>query len=126
MNNINKNGKEEYIMKYMIERTSESSKKLPCEEAYVDTYMRIDERATNDPKKLNDMLDRNNWYKLGENHRVENGHIKRDFEFKGWFININSLDQLNQFVKTYGDIVIYQNYENPDILKIEIYDDYRE
>ena len=110
----------------MISRTSDWSNCKPCEGAFEDSYIKVDERMIDTPEKFKLKSDREEWYKNGENHRVENGHIKRDFEFKGWFININSLDQLNQFVKTYGDIVIYQNYSNPDTLEIEIYDDYRE
>jgi len=113
-------------MKYIIERTSKSSKKLPCEEAYIDTYIRIDERTIDDPKKLNGMFDRNNWYKLGKNHRVEDGHIKRDFKIKAYFIDINSLEELNKLSNKYGELIISSSFDNENIPSIEIYDTYRE
>lgn len=112
-------------MKYMITRTS-MFEGIPCEEAYLDTYIRIDERTVSDPKNLNFKLDKEEWYKTGENHRVENGHIKRDFKNEAYFIDINSLEELNKLHEKYGDLVISNSWNNTSIPSIEIYDDYRE
>lgn len=114
-------------MKFLISRTSEWGDKQPYKNAYLETFARIDERVVDDPSKLNYKPDRENWYSNGSNHRVENGHIKRDFVSEGWFINLNSLEELLEFKKEVGeDIVIQDSWMNDGILEIEIYDTYRE
>ena len=114
-------------MKYMIKRTSTYVEDIkPCEEAYLDKYISIDERVINDPKNFNCESDRENWYKEGKNHRVEYGHIKRDFKDKAYFIDINSLEELNKLSNKYGDLIIRECWDNPNIPCIEIYDNYRE
>jgi len=57
---------------------------------------------------------------------VENGHIKRDFEEEGWFVEISTLSQLLEFEDENGEIIIKKSTDNPAIPEIEIYDDYRE
>lgn len=43
-----------------------------------------------------------------------------------YFIEINSLEELMEFQKDYGDIVITENMRYGEMKEIEIYDDYRE
>jgi len=109
----------------MIDRTSGYDDK-PCEEAYLDKYIYTDERQINDPSKFYYKENKENWYKEGKNHRVEDGHIKRDFENEAYFININSLEELNELSNKYGELVISSSFGNKNIPSIEIYDDYRE
>ena len=113
-------------MKYKVSRTSDWSANKPCEEAFEDSYIQIDERIVDSPEKLNVKSDRDEWYNNGTNHRMENGHIKRDFESRGWFVNIETLEDLNKFVDKYGNIVFQKSSDNSDIKEVEIYDDYRE
>lgn len=115
-------------MKYAVRRTSDFiSEDKPCKEAVRGKYTRIDERTVNDPMLIKSVRDgREKWYDRGTNHRVENGHIKRDFEDEAWFVEINTLKELNDFIDKYGDCVIMEFWENPSILCIEIYDTYRE
>lgn len=119
-------------MKYIVSRTSQWDDEIkPCEESFKSSYIRIDERNTDDPVKIgrykgNKELANKDWYGEGKNHRVENGHIKRDYNDETWFVEINDLQQLNEFIDKYGDIVIQKSYNNPEIFEIEIYDDYRE
>lgn len=58
----------------------------------------------------------------------ERGYIQREFpnDSIGWFIEINSLEELMNFKNRYGDIVITNCWENQNITEIEIYDTYRE
>lgn len=92
---------------------------------YEKEFTQIDERTVNDPKKLPHPSNIN-WYENGSNHRVENGHIKRDFQRTERFITIPDLPALLEFIAKHGRIVIEQAWQNPDILQLEIYDDYRE
>ena len=113
-------------MKFAVTRTSTNGQ--PCEEAVLEEYIRIDEYDADNPEKVG-INPRNTswWYDRGENHRVENGHIKRDFRTTGWFIEINSLDDLIAFKNKYGSLVIEDDpYNRNQFARIEIYDDYRE
>jgi len=115
-------------MEYMIKRTSGYDDETPpCKEAYRRAYARVDERTVDDPKKISVFKGRpERWYSEGKNHRVERGHIKRDFDDEAWFIEVKDLDALNALHKKYGDIIILDSWESPNIPAIEIYDDYRE
>lgn len=113
-------------MKFLVTRTSLWDDKRPCERAYKDKYIIVDSRTVDDPKKLNIKSDRENWYKEGTNHRVENGKIRRDFEEEGWFIDINSLEELIEFKNEVGAIIIQRHWQNEELFEIEIYDYYRE
>lgn len=114
-------------MKFHISRTSDGIDEMqPHEKAYKDKYIHIDSRYTDDSNKLNHKEDRDNWYNKGNNHRVENGHIKRDFQEESWFIDIDSLKELIDFLNEVGSIVVTKFIWNEDIPEIEIYDDYRE
>lgn len=114
-------------MKFHISRVSDwTDDTPPCKEAYKDQYVRIDERTVNDPKKI--PAGCNDWYEEGRNHRVEKGHIKRDFDDTDWFIDIESLDQLMKLVKREGSLIIQDTYFLGDEKngEIKIYDDYIE
>lgn len=116
-------------MKFLVTRTSGfgfREKDKPCKNAIKKYYTVVDERTIDNPMK-NPFIGES-WYKNGTRHRVENGHIKRNLRKKGWFIEINSLEELIEFQKEYGRIIIEETYlpALDGTLKIEIYDDYRE
>lgn len=111
-------------MKFLVSRTSIwDDEKSPYEKAYKDKYIRVDTRTVDDPKKLKIKED---WYSEGENHRVENGYIKRDFESTAWFVDISTLEDLIKLKNEVGDLVIQSSFQNEDLTEIEIYDGYRE
>jgi hypothetical protein len=111
-------------MKFLISRTSVwDEAKQPYEKAYRDKYIQVDTRKVDDPKKLKLKVD---WYSEGKNHRVENRYIKRDFESTGWFIDLETLEDLIKLKNEVGDIVIQSSFQNEEITEIEIYDGYRE
>jgi len=112
-------------MKFQISRTSIWGDTKPCDEAVYLPYVQIDERSVSNCSLLN-CNDKETWFQNGTNHRVENGYIKRDFNKETWFVEINSLDELFNFYKKYGSLVIENFWNDPDIPSIEIYDDYRE
>lgn len=117
-----------FKMEFTISRTSVwNLESLVCPEAYQKEIFFVDERTVDDPSKLRMKDDREDWYKIGANHRVENGHIKRDKgPIKVWFIRVDSLQELLKIYNKYGNLIIQQNYHNPEYMHIEIYDDYRE
>lgn len=97
----------------------------PCGESEQRKYFHIDWRTTDDPAKILPYKGETDWwYNEGTNHRVENGQIARDLEWKGWFVEFNDLDDLLKFANREGRIIITDkeqyNYE------IMIYDDYIE
>ena len=110
-------------MEVIIYRTSSFDGK-PCEGAYKKSYTRIDERTTDAPEKVAFYAGKSAWwYEKGSNHRVENGHIKRDFVDFAWFILI---DDIFEFVDKHDHVVVNRCFQNPSIWSVEIYDDYRE
>lgn len=113
-------------MEFLVTKTSVwDDKESPCEEAYFKKYISVDERTVADPKEIPIHGGTNGgWYDRGANHRVVNGHICRDFEDEGWFVDI---DDILEFSEKYGNLIISkESYSNRDIPSIEIYDDYRE
>ena len=114
-------------MKFHISRTSQWDDKQPCTEAFRDSYTRIDVRGADDPAKMPMAKGKTAWwYDDGTNHRVENGHIKRDFAEKDWFIELADMDALLAFISTEGSLVIQPCWSNRNEMAIEIYDYYRE
>ena len=64
------------------------------------------------------------WREEGNEHQIlPNGHIRRRLaDREVWVVEIETLDDLVEFSKKYGELVL--NFK--DCLEIEIYDDYRE
>jgi hypothetical protein len=117
-------------MKFMVARTSTWDSK-PCEEAFEEEYVYIDERTVeDDPHKIplnKGCEDVSWWYGKGKNHRVEGGRIKRDFVKTGWFIELDDLPTLLAFSdKQKHKVMVGKSWGNPEIYEIEIYDDYQE
>ncbi|SRR5260221_7371677 len=109
-------------MRFFISRMSTGREVKPCEEAFEITYARIDDRTVDDPQKLNMYAD--TWYKEGTNHRVEHGHIKRDFPGeKAWAIDIENLEELHTLYQKYGDLMLREHLFS-EALEIRIVDDY--
>lgn len=106
-------------MKYSISRTSGGTNP-PCEGAVMGFYDR-------EIKFVKGMYSPNEWNSSGKNHREEidsTGRIImcKEIEIECWFIELNSLNELNEISEKHGDIIISKD----DVWKIEIYDDYRE
>jgi hypothetical protein len=91
------------------------------------TYDYIDKRGFKTPEEYNAKL-RDNWFDKGTDHKITKYGIQRVFkdQEKGFFIEVNSLEDLIRLFEHYGKIIINNNYYNENIKNIEIYDDYRE
>lgn len=118
-------------MKFRITRTSLWSTQKPCEEAVKEKFTRVEIRGFKSfeefDKKFGEI--EGDWLSIGVNHCInDEGYIQREFpdDAEGWFIEINTLEDLLKLQEKYGDIILSRDWDNPSILKLEIYDDYRE
>lgn len=115
-------------MKYIVERASTffHEEKQPCKEAHLEQILHTDERTIDDPMK-NPHIGKS-WYEEEDyfNHRVENGHIKRDYWRNEWVIEINTLEELMQFINSYGNIIVEKKDYSAPMPKIVIYDSWVE
>ena len=113
-------------MEFMVTRTSGWSDGKPCNEAYAKNYMRKDIRTLKSFEEYDNRF-RDNFLDTGINHKInDDGYIEREFEDEGWFVEIDTLEELLEFTNKYGDIVFGKTYRNYEMNGIEIYDDYRE
>lgn len=108
---------------FVVRRTSLWNDEKPCDKAFEADVMHVDRRNVDDPKKIpaHGGTD-GDLYQRGENHRVENGCIRRDLGWqRKWFVRI---DDVMEFVDKYGQCVLSR--DDSGFATIEIYDDYRE
>lgn len=119
-------------MRFKVCRTSMlfSEEDAPCEGAFREEYKFVDERIIYDPADLpprHGLTGTEWWYAEGKNHRVEDGHIKRDLVGTGWFIDIPNLEALLEFVQRNGKVIVHpRNDMIPPSFELEIYDYWRE
>ena len=107
---------------YIVTRASLGIEDKPCDNAFLKKLLMTDERNTDNPANIYRYHNNpNEWYeeKGYFNHRVENGHICRDFYWERWVVKIDTLEELNKFVEDNGQIVYEQG-------EITIYDDFIE
>ena len=121
-------------MEFKISRTSMWCDKKPCDKAYKKEIIRQDERGFKTFEEHDEKLPRDGkWLEEGFNHKIlppnknfKTQHIYREFNKEVWMINIDTLKDLLELFKNYGDLIIKKSFENDNIYEIEIYDDYRE
>lgn len=116
-------------MKFIISRTSEWGDSSPCAEAKKETiWITEDNKCPSFEEYNRAYSDRTPWLSVGKNHRISsNGHIQRDVEQTEWVVDINSIEDLLELSKKYGELIIYTQLFPGEIAPyIEIYDDYRE
>lgn len=110
-------------MKYKISRSSDCMEYMqPCEEAYQEMLPSYDCRTYKTFEEYDEEQAKFNgtWLSKGSEHvETPDGISRRVGDTLEWVVNIDSLEQLNEFVKKYGDCIISKD-------EIEIYDDYRE
>lgn len=116
-------------MKFIITRTSEWGDSSPCAEAKEETVWVTEENKCSSFEEYNRMYpSRTPWLSIGKNHRISsNGSIQRDVEQTEWVVDINSIEDLLDLSKKYGELIISTQLCPWKIAScIEIYDDYRE
>lgn len=109
-------------MRFHISRRSTYNKK-PCREARKHTYVWTDWRTASDPAKIPAYLgqDTSWWYDEGRNHRVEKGMIGRDFDRKGWFVDM-PVAGIYAFSIKHGAIIVCGPTNESEYPSIEIDD----
>lgn len=115
-------------MRFRVTRTSNygSEADPPCQNVRRERYFRAD-RYTYMKEEDYDrqQVAAKKWRASGKNHREDKeGGIVRDMEHEGWFMSINSLDELMAFIKENGEVILFMPDEY-DVVTIEIYDDFR-
>jgi hypothetical protein len=116
-------------MRFIISRTSEWGDSSPCAEAKKDTiWVTEEDKCSSFEEYDRRHPDRTSWLSVGKNHRISsNGHIQRDVERLEWVIDINSIEDLLELSKKYGEIIISNQFCSSETAPcLEIYDDYRE
>lgn len=114
-------------MLYVVRRSSEWTEK-PCDGAIKVECLRADRRTFLSPEEHDSRFPARPWESFGINHGVwDNGKEKgivRYIPDKAWVMNI---DDLHDFVRQHGSIVLEENDENDaSTFSVEIYDGYRE
>jgi hypothetical protein len=110
------------MVDFVVSRSSDWGDSKPCEEAVKKFVTRCDER---EGEIFSDFF-KKIWHESGYNHRVENGNIKRDITKEHWVVELNSLEDILNFHKKYGQIIIKSTDFLNGVQEIEIYDYYRE
>lgn len=118
-------------MKFTIRRASVWDDEVsPCKEAKRDNIVRVETRTLCSPEEFDAKFSKreSKWFSVGANHRVdENGWITRDNGMIDvWSVEIDTLDELMEFCKKYGNVVIGDCMWNKAYKEILIYDDYIE
>ena len=100
-------------MDFLVSRTSIWDKDVqPCGGAVLKKCVRQDKRNVDDIMKIpyymrtGEEKAKADWYGMGENHRIENGCITRDFDDCRYFIKINTIKDLVKFISEHGDCVV--------------------
>jgi len=119
--------KEVYAMKFKVTRTNTTDEK-PCDGAIKEIYSLIDKRHCMIPEDIHNSSKYKRfylkWHELGTNHRITDDGIERELQREGWFITLDSLEELIKFKNSVGKPCIVSTSGN--INTIEIYDGYRE
>ena len=123
-------------MRFLVTRTSDHyESQQPCPEAEEDTYLETSVVELKSFEEWNERM-RQTYEKAGRenpptflseglNHRVTEKGVARDFERRGWFVEIPDFDALLAFAGKYGSLVIERS-DTKNCPCIEIYDDWRE
>ena len=99
--------------------------------AIIKKYKKVDVRYFSSFEEFDKLLSRmeGNWLSKGVNHKTSKGRIQREFPngAEGYFIEINSIEELLEFHKKVGsELIITSATNNESIPAIEIYNYYRE
>jgi len=74
--------------------------------------------------------DDSGWKETGENYRINGLWMEKDIKRMGWFIEVNSIEDLMKIIETSKNNIIIspksQGAKDETIPEIEIYDDFRE
>ena len=94
-------------------------------------YKKVEVRYISSFEKFDELFSRTegSWLSKGVNHKKSKGRIQREFPngAEGYFIEINSIEELLEFHRKVGcELIITSATNNESIPAIEIYNYYRE
>lgn len=115
-------------MEFVVRKTSNGHIK-PCEEAYKTQIERWETRICSEQdfdRKFSQK--EGTWKSKGDKHKVnKDGHITRFVGMsEAWAMDFKTIEDLFDFVKEHGDIIVKEEPFSSNKPEIEIYDDYRE
>lgn len=108
-------------MKFIIDRTTCSTNERPCKEAKQEmiTCAHFRTKPVEYMKQHFPNEDWTGFYNCP-------GGCKKDYKKSRWVMEFNTLEELLDFRKKYGELVICSDIYYSDLYVIEIYDSYRE
>ena len=112
-------------MEFKISRSGDFNDKKPVDKAYRKSFLKVDVRTTDSFEEFDAKFGKREgtWLSKGVNHRIDkDGNIARDFPngATGWFIKVDTLDELVKMIEIYEGVTIEPDYYNEDILEIVI------
>ena len=118
-------------MRFLTYRTTQyGGEDRPCERATKGEYTRVDVRGWPSHDAITNERVKEDWLIRGKNHRViqvdGRDMIARDFDDSGWFVELEYLEDLMDFIIEFGQVVVGVEYGNIPIPTLEIYDGWRE
>lgn len=119
-------------MEFLITRTSMYSNERPdVDVAWLTVYEKeipvVDRRVCTLAEARNSPWGQD-FFSYGTNHiDLPNGHCQRELQLtKRWAVDISSVEDLVKLQTELGsEIIIRDDWDNPSLKTIEIYDDYR-
>jgi hypothetical protein len=97
-------------MEFIVSRKTVSltGSRKPCSEAQEKELTPLDYRTVGTLEEAKKKIWYNDWMEAGIGHREEGGIVVCDKKIKEkqWVININSLEELIDFQKKYGEIMV--------------------
>lgn len=101
-------------MRFLVSRGSarffdKGLKPLPA--ARWQRYVHRDERGVDDPAKVPAYRGETDWwYGDGRNHRVEGGHIVRDRDDWGWFLKVETMEELLVLLREHSSLWVEASF----------------
>ena len=108
-------------MEFLIHRTSDyKEKQSPCEKAILKDFVCTQKSRKSyydkKPEKLSE------WLSEGCNHRGDGEFLKREMPAVGWFITLNTLEELLELRKQCGSRLIINGDGLYGVQSIDVYD----
>ena len=113
--------------KYLV-TTASGTEERPTENAVKEKYTEVSILWHSSLEKVK-QYGNISWLEKGSNHRVievkGRPHVARDLEVEGWFVELETLDDLGAFIDEVRDAVVIERRDSlSGDMAIIIYDDY--
>lgn len=98
-------------MEFVVSRASIwATEEKPTEKAYKKVVTMKEERTVPTPEIFNKLHSHREglWESIGRNHFInDSGYIEREIDTEEWVINFKDLEELSDFIKKEGDVIIF-------------------